>query len=398
MANANELINFLPDGNKNNFKIVCESLRGNIDTRMNKLLQGQYHGILLAYAGLERVSYLEEGLEAMKKYANELTYMILPCSHFPPAAAQGALAIDTHQDNLEVQKILEKIHCPKTAQETQYEKELFQAYGGGCHLAVGINSQIEDEHAIIYQKGEVDGVVIDKVSDPHNELDCLIEKLKLSKSTIFTGMPKKSASNTVHDLYLEKTSLHKQTHYNKNAPFFMATKYCFSNLEKLAAEASQLPALFCSGVRSMMYLAEKGYWVNGACESVGETSLLSHKNSRSYNLFHQLDCDWNVLSHAEANSELGEIIPSYQRKFKECNISWEKELQECRIFYWASFYQYQMYHEKFSFLQKCQHGKNAIHTVGPGKTYRQFKDHNIDCLPLLSFKLLAKYFKGESHE
>jgi hydroxymethylbilane synthase len=66
--------------------------------------------------------------------------MVLPLSHFPTAAAQGALAIEVNINNQEVINLLEKVHCQDTYQNVSKERELLSCFGGGCHQKLGMTS------------------------------------------------------------------------------------------------------------------------------------------------------------------------------------------------------------------------------------------------------------------
>ena len=105
--------------------LVVKSLRGNVQTRLKKLEDGQYDAILLAHAGLVRL-----GLEA------HIT-QILPYEIMLPAPGQGALAVQCRQDDQETLKLLANLDDPLTRAEVEAERCFLQALGGGCSLPVG---------------------------------------------------------------------------------------------------------------------------------------------------------------------------------------------------------------------------------------------------------------------
>jgi hydroxymethylbilane synthase len=74
-------------------KIETKMLRGNVNTRIKKLRDNEYDAIVLAMAGLERLTTDEASLKELKELLADLNFMILPQSVFPSSASQGALAI-----------------------------------------------------------------------------------------------------------------------------------------------------------------------------------------------------------------------------------------------------------------------------------------------------------------
>jgi hydroxymethylbilane synthase len=105
-----------------------EPLRGNLDTRLRKLDEGQYAGIVLAAAGLKRL-----GLAERIRAVFELDDM-LPC------AGQGALGIEVRSDNLEVQsQVASLLHQP-TWLATQTERAVSRGLGGSCSMPLAAHA------------------------------------------------------------------------------------------------------------------------------------------------------------------------------------------------------------------------------------------------------------------
>ncbi len=104
-------------------------VRGNIDTRMRKLKEGQYDAIMLAVAGLHRL-----GLE------DEIAEILSP-DLICPAPGQGALAIETRASDAAFDLCAELNHQP-SSQAVACERALLAALGGGCQLPVGAFAQV----------------------------------------------------------------------------------------------------------------------------------------------------------------------------------------------------------------------------------------------------------------
>jgi hydroxymethylbilane synthase len=104
--------------------LKIEPVRGNVDTRLRKLREGQYDAILLAAAGLRRL-----GLE------NEIAQLLTP-DEMCPAPGQGALAIQTRVQD-PAYKICRALDHLPTFQAVTCERAALAALGGGCQLPFG---------------------------------------------------------------------------------------------------------------------------------------------------------------------------------------------------------------------------------------------------------------------
>ncbi|MCI9252169.1 MAG: hydroxymethylbilane synthase [Lachnospiraceae bacterium] len=105
-------------------------LRGNVETRLRKLRKGQYDGILLAAAGLERLGLLKEP---------DLHLEYLDPDTFLPAAGQGILAVEAKEGRLT--EVLSAIHCQEAALALEAERSFLAGIGGSCNApAAGLCS------------------------------------------------------------------------------------------------------------------------------------------------------------------------------------------------------------------------------------------------------------------
>jgi hydroxymethylbilane synthase len=104
-------------------------VRGNVDTRLRKLREGQYDALVLAAAGLRRL-----GLE------REIVELFSP-EQICPAPGQGALAIQTRLDDKAAEICSALNHAP-TAYAVQCERTVLAALGGGCQLPIGAFAQV----------------------------------------------------------------------------------------------------------------------------------------------------------------------------------------------------------------------------------------------------------------
>jgi hydroxymethylbilane synthase len=109
-----------------------ESIRGNVDTRLRKLDEGQYAAIVLASAGLRRLGWADRIAE------------ILPPETMCPAVGQGALAIETRADGSAREACAVLDHAATHA-AVAAERAFLGALGGGCQLPIGAYACVAGE-------------------------------------------------------------------------------------------------------------------------------------------------------------------------------------------------------------------------------------------------------------
>ena len=113
--------------------LSIEMLRGNVDTRLRKLEEGQYDAIVLAAAGLRRLGW-----------ADRITELI-PSDIMCPAVGQGALAIETRDDGGVAQQLARKLDHAATRSAVTAERALLLVLGGGCQVPVGAHATVTED-------------------------------------------------------------------------------------------------------------------------------------------------------------------------------------------------------------------------------------------------------------
>jgi len=113
-----QLLSLRPD-------IIVESIRGNVPTRLEKLKNGHYDGVMLAAAGLHRLN-----LKGM------ITEYLNP-EIITPAPGQGALVVELNTENKELAALVLRINHEGTSREVRAERSFSKAIGGGCKKPVG---------------------------------------------------------------------------------------------------------------------------------------------------------------------------------------------------------------------------------------------------------------------
>ncbi len=348
---------YLP-GLKEETPVKCEMLRGNVNTRIQKLKDDNYHAIILALAGLERLANKEDSKEELTKLLDGLTFIVLPQKDFPSSASQGALAIEynSHRNDEELLKVLKSVHCDRTAEEVKRERAAFQTYGGGCHLAVGINVQAHKETFLKIEKGEHQDTKIHNVSLEG------IDYTNLKNKKTFVAIGK-------HDELIKQVEIEAKL---SESNYFVTSKHCFHALKK-----SPDTTLWASGTRTLKKLVKAGHWVSGSAGSLGHEEIKKLNSSKAIQLMVKNE-KVNVLSHSKATSKIGEVTACYSRETADVKMN----LSSYEVFYWNSFFQYETYTNSYPEI------KTKIHACGLGKTYDQFLASNIEVTPFADMNTL----------
>ena len=109
----------------------CKLIRGNVDTRIEKLKKGSYDAIILSHAGIEAL-----GL-------NDQISEIFSVGDLIPSAGQGIISLQCREDDNEILSILKKINHNETHQRAKAERNVLKVLEGDCETAVGVHAVVE---------------------------------------------------------------------------------------------------------------------------------------------------------------------------------------------------------------------------------------------------------------
>lgn len=327
-------------------KIEAISIRGNILTRMKIFFEDPLaDGFILAKAAVDRILESKDfpaTTSLLKDYLDLCEFIVLPLTWFPSAAAQGALAIEVRRGDEALKKILKAICCDKTFLSVQKEREVLNSFGGGCHQKIGVSFLSRSYGDIKIIKGQLDsGEILDKVEFvparkmplPKKKQDCW----PLNKEVLF--------HRKLIDLDLNEKKKVADSY------IFLARAFAWPS------EAKPPRFLWTSGVNSWEKLSQRGVFVNGSSESLGEVedrklgSILS--NSKN----------WLKLTHSD--SLQGENSLATYQLTPLPKISYD--LSSKTHFYWMSASQF--YQAKKDYPQII----SGIHSCGPGNTARSLQ-------------------------
>ena len=156
--------------------LVVQELRGNIDTRLRKLREGHYDGILLAKAGLERMGWKFEG-------------EILSPDCFCPSPNQGTVAVVTRAGT-EAEAAVSGLDHSQSRIVTEVERLLISELGGGCTTPVGSYVEFTPDGKALHVRAEVlslDGKEDIRINERISTLGCLEKATELGHRLVEMG-------------------------------------------------------------------------------------------------------------------------------------------------------------------------------------------------------------------
>lgn len=373
----NSLSEYLPS--KAPLSVTTKMLRGNVNTRIQKLRDGDYDAIVLALPGIERLAETESSKKELEKLLKDLDYMVLPQSDFPSAASQGALGIEyslSREDNGALLEKLQLLNDELTESEITRERQAFTGYGGGCHLAVGINVFKQKNYYLHIHKGTTEDKAIREI---HLEGAFPAPALPIEKNSIFVGLPKeKLKGQFLADQYIEKVTIKDfpESSQWQDQHLYVTSSYCIpdSGLDK------NYSGLFAAGTKTMKSLVKNGHWVHASADSRGDQYLKGILNSKALKIMHKNESNrTTVLSNNLSSSTLGKVLPTYKRQMN-CDNNYKALLEKTSIFYWTSFFQYS------EFVKLVPSIKEKFHCTGVGKTLDLFLENQITIRPFSSLE------------
>jgi hydroxymethylbilane synthase len=136
--------------------VTVKPIRGNIETRIKKIGEGNFDAIVLAEAGIGRLNL-------------HVNYEKLPIQDFPPSPGQGALAIVARKDNHQLIDLLKKIEDPASRNAIEAERSLSLFVDSGCRFPVGALAEQKGSKLIltvtVYSVDGTKSIMVQKESE-----------------------------------------------------------------------------------------------------------------------------------------------------------------------------------------------------------------------------------------
>jgi hydroxymethylbilane synthase len=338
-----------------------ESVRGNIPTRLKKLLSQDVEGLIVAKAALDRLleapePEFQDVQSVIRDVLSKCQLMVLPLTINPTAAAQGALAVEIKRGRPEIANLLKAIHCEKTFNTVEKERNILASYGGGCHQKIGVNVLSKPYGDLTFMRGLTDrGEVLDRVHLLPN-----IETQSAPNSSPEKQFPREGESSA----FFEREALPRTTWATaEQAKFLWVARESAWPIDFVASRDG---VVWCAGLKTWRKLAERGVWVTGSAEGLGEEEATGLEA-----LLQQKDIRWMKLSH-EGSANFNERAAD--EKFKLCATYRLKPLERApnlagrTHFYWASASAFDRALALFPTEVRA-----GFHACGPGLTYKHIR-------------------------
>lgn len=335
-------------------ELVFQPVRGNVPTRVRKMWQPiddeWADGLIVAKAALDRLLNADqpefaETKSALRDALSQCRWMVLPLRANPAAPAQGALAVEIKREREDLRALLASINCSDTFNAVTREREILRGYGGGCHQKIGASVLRRSYGEITFVRGLTDdGTVLDDLSLASAE-----------------PRPPKTSREKMWPLKSSDADWFKRETIPATIP---NTPLWLSKAGALPSEVSISSAqlVWASGLKTWERLAERGIWVNGCAESLGEQETANIETIAGGNV------DWVKLTHADAPAENGmRAVPTYRLIGKDNNPN----LDGKTYFFWSSGSSF----ERALALNPWI--KPMTHFCGPGNTQRALERNGV---------------------
>lgn len=328
--------------------VVFENVRGNIATRIKKLLELDVDGLIVAKAAIDRLvdapeDEFEGSREAIREALAKCRFMVLPLSVNPTAAAQGALAIEIRSGRPDVEAKLAEIDCRATFRAVEHERKILASYGGGCHQKIGVSVLARRYGDVTFLRGLTDAgqilneaglasvvrerVPAERVYPRAGEDFAFFSRRDLPRETWASGLAKANA------LYVARESAWPKDF-----------------------DAPAGAWVWTAGLATWKKLASRGVWVCGTSDGLGEgespaLDSLARASKR--------ELAWVKLTHTRSTGGSMPVCATYELVPRED----APDLTGRTHFYWMSGSAFDRALELYPGI------RDASHASGPGLTH-----------------------------
>jgi hydroxymethylbilane synthase len=347
-------------------------LRGPVDDRLRRINMDPtdgdaLDGVVLALAGLARLSRDEAGRDAIASLLDDVRLMVLPLSACPTAPGQGALAIECRRDDTQTRALLATLHDEQTATLVDSEQKLIDDVPEAQRPAVGVTAVLQ--HALgplIYTRGpEADSDRLVWKHPPHPDHARPWDGWRASEPTRIQSPP-------------------VEFHPRDGDAVFVAHWHAVTGSTGLDGGVR----VWVSGVTSWRKLAARGIWVEGCADNLGFADIKPTLECEALNL--PPLSEWTVLTHVGAepgwqSSGVGEVLATYSAGWPDDVGTEPNELARVREsvrsathFFWGSVGQYTAI--------KHWLPTGAHHACGAGKTADALREAGVESPDLFPSK------------
>lgn len=234
-------------------------VRGNIPTRLTRLVEGRGDALVVAKAALDRLLSAHAPATvrtAVRTALDQCRWMVLPIREFPTAPAQGALAIEIARNRPDVRLLVQAISHAPTQQAVEAEREILSGYGGGCNEAIGATVLKRDYGVVTSVRG------CPPSGDP------------IARWSLDATSPKPPSAGSETTIWPRPDERDGAVRTASDTPVPIDERgWWVARAEAVPSQTnpSDTQLIWAAGTRTWRRLAARHFWVSGCSDSLGDT-------------------------------------------------------------------------------------------------------------------------------
>jgi hydroxymethylbilane synthase len=343
----------LPTINSRQSAVEAQPIRGNVDTRLQKLDSGQYDGIILAAAGLNRLLNFPDAHDLVSRLLHEKRIMVLPLIECPPPPGQGVIVAETRPDNVDSRELLRKVDDTSLRDHTKKERRMAAGYGAGCHQQFGVVHISMPDISFTYGAGTGSDGTGFTCYEPFPLIDA-------RDKNIFSAGD--HMSSFFHYEFPASPPPPPQT-----KAVFVVSQHAV-HAEEIARQVGS-KRIWTSGTKTWRHLAKKGLWVEGCADALGLQFIEPWLSGPLIGLAGK---DITMLTDSESAEEWrkeGRVALATYNVKVERSKKLAEAIASADIIFWTSFRQFAAYRDVVK--------PDARHCCSPGRTNASFHEAGI---------------------
>lgn len=338
--------------------ITLLPVRGNIPTRVGKVVSGAGDALVVAKAALDRLLSSDSRSDVatgLRDAIGRCGWMVLPLREFPTAPAQGALAIEIPTGRADLLEVMGAINHEPTWQAVTAERQILSSFGGGCHDAIGATVLVRDY-------GHITSLRARRPDGDHLRWSLSATTVPPPPATASRIWPrpeerKRVTRQPLADIVAIETMDTMETVGTTDGAQDLTAALWVSRADAMPEAWRPGPnrIIWVSGSRTWQKLAARGIWVNGSADGLGDGEAPNVEALAGRTV------SWRRLTHTASGDPAA--VPTYA-----VDQDWPADLAARSHFFWTS---------GSAFLQALDRYpsiRGAWHASGPGRTARVLRD------------------------
>lgn len=318
-------------------------VRGNIATRLTRLVEKRGDALVVAKAALDRLlgfgEPFEEAARHVRQCLDQCAWMVLPLRDVPSAPAQGALAIEAPVGSRFTRELEAICHRP-TWDAVRRERDVLAAYGGGCHEALGATALPREYGWILSVQAARPLNDVEGAPRPGWSLERASSAVRASASGIWPRPDERNA----------------QQRQSIDAAQPAADVGLWVARAEAVPDGWRIPSgqiVWAAGGMTWRRLAARGIWVNGCADGLGDSEPANVDPLAGHTI------RWRRLTHRAAAAADPSALATYV-----VDERLPEDLRDRTHFFWTSPTLFLQAVERWPELKSRSHGS------GPGKTWQ----------------------------